>query len=647
VERAVTAPETRLVSQATRESIERFEEYLRRVRDLPRFTYTKLNHGYWEKLQELGDPDSYRAKMWAFLVVDGFRDELAALLRAVPPPDDESFVLGVGIEPYRGSGALAGIPVRPQDVVPLIEAHVPDWRQRDDCFAFRDAAFDGRIAGLFGALRERPNFVVGPAHLAAADEFIRSEHFDFLEIPIEGVHEIRFQVEAELLGRLRGVERPVVLIQAGSMATWLACRLHGTLEAGTVLDLGRALDIVAPEMLLSIHEGEMLRGQLIDVWGDHPAWGRQRRRREQIERLVADEAAAPEAGARPIPFVPTKEVDPAWQERLWALSARQHHWANYGPVSRVLERHIHEALALPATQRVVSAANATLALEAVAAAYDAELGRSTRWVVSAFGFPCTTLGPFAEATILDCTPRGMLDPRLLREVPEGAYDAIVVTNPFGLGENFDWFVDFAEQHGKRLLFDNATAYDMARPWAGRADEVISFHHTKPWGFGEGGVAIVAEGRADLVRAMTNYGLGEPAAAGVRWASNAKLSDAAAGMILGRLATYDDWFGLWRAQYRRIASAAYDRGLQLLGPRHYFPRHLATPASVPIILPEPRPLADLANPWVVVRKYYRPLRDGCEQAQRIFDHIVNVPCHPAMSRLSREELVAFLDFLAGS
>jgi len=643
----VTALEPRIASPATAESRQRFEDYLRRVRDLPRFTYTKLNHGYWEKLQELEQPESYRAKMWSFLVADGFREELAALLAAIPPPHDESFVLGVGVEPYRDSEALAGIPVRPDDVLRILGAQVPDWRQRDDCLAFRDAAFDGRITGLFRALRDRPVFVVGPAHLAAANEFIQAARFTFLEIPIEGVHGIRTQVEADLLGRLQGAARPVVLIQAGSAATWLACRLYRALETGTVLDLGRALDVVAPEVLLSIHEGEMLRGQLVDAWGDHPVWRPHRRRREQIDRLLAAEEAEAEAAARPIPFVPTKEIDPGLQERLWALSTRQHHWANYGPVNRVLEGHVHQALSLPASSRVISAASATLALEAVAAAYDAELGRGTRWVVSAFGFPCTTLGPFAEAVIVDCTPKGVLDPRLLREIPDESYDAIVVTNPFGLGENLEWFVEFAAGRGKRLLFDNATAYDMERPWAGRADEVISFHHTKPWGFGEGGVAIVDERRADLVRAMTNYGLGEAAAAGVRWASNAKLSDAAAGMILGRLATYDDWFGLWRAQYRRLASAAYDRGLQILGPRHYFPRHLATPASVPIILPQARSLADLANPWLVVRKYYKPLREGCAQAQHIFDHIVNVPCHPAVSRLGREELGAFLDFLAGS
>ena len=92
--------------------------------------------------------------------------------------------------------------------------------------------------------------------------------------------------------------------------------------------------------------------------------------------------------------------------------------------------------------------------------------------------------------IVDIDEGGGLD---LSKVPADS-DGIIVTNIFGNVVDIDKYVEWAEKNKKFLVFDNAaTAYTF---YKGKnscnygSGSILSFHHTKPFGFGEGGCIVI-------------------------------------------------------------------------------------------------------------------------------------------------------------
>ncbi len=343
----------------------------------------------------------------------------------------------------------------------------------------------------------------------------------------------------------------------------------------------------------------------------------------------------------PIEFVERKEPD--WDRvQSWLSRSREvNRWANGGPVARALEEAVTELLGLPEDRAVVATASATAAMFALAGAHSHRAGRPLRWVVSAFGFFTTAIGPLDEAIIVDCDRAGLLDQQALAALDPAGYDGVIVTNPFGLHPDWRNFAAFCRDSGKILLYDNAHALlgcDRRLPQA--PDEVVSFHHTKPWGMGEGGCAIVSRQLEGVVRSLINFGVGLDERARP-FASNGKLSDLAAAFALDRLEDLASWSRLYRRQEARIVALAAELGLRPLAPSNPHPR-----SSAALVADLPVDLSGLSGKRFTACKYYRPLADGAATARWLFDRIVNVPCHPGMAALADDQIVPALEEMVG-
>lgn len=320
-------------------------------------------------------------------------------------------------------------------------------------------------------------------------------------------------------------------------------------------------------------------------------------------------------------------------ESLLKVSHDENHWTNFGPVSHLLENEIHKILKLNDTLAVVACSNGTTALHSLVEMYNTIHQRDLKWVVSSYGFYCSHQGPLKDALVVDCNREGMLD---LSLIPDMSFDGMVVTNIFGTRQNLSLYQEFCSQHGKILLGDSATALKAIEHGA---NEIISFHHTKPWGFGEGGCAIVKKEDEKLFRSLINFG-DENGVIGRR-STNAKMSDIAAADILQWLHFLPEIEKECRAQYKRIASLALECGFEILGPAE----HPGIPPNVPLLAP--CPIAHLDNPFVVLRKYYQPL-DNSPVAHDLYSRIINIPCHKEMAELSDDTLITlFQDLLNNS
>lgn len=331
-------------------------------------------------------------------------------------------------------------------------------------------------------------------------------------------------------------------------------------------------------------------------------------------------------------FVEDKELDMTMVGQYLSSSKLANHWSNFGPVASRLEKEIAKALRLSDDLRVVMCSSGTAALHAIIALHETIADKPLRWASSSFGFYTAVQGPLSDAAIVDCDARGMLD---LNQLEPDSIDGFVVTNTFGQADNLDEYYRYAATHGKIMCVDAALSFGSHKHGA---NECISFHHTKPWGFGEGGCAIVASEHEQLLRSLISFGH-EPGLDINRRATNGKISEPSAAFALMRLKHMESLGKQYRELYERIVNAGLAVGLKVLSGVH---QHPGIPASVPFLCPTPR--ADFRHPKIPTGRYYHPLADT-PVAHSIYERIINVPCHPGMKVLSDMDMFEALAHFA--
>ena len=324
-------------------------------------------------------------------------------------------------------------------------------------------------------------------------------------------------------------------------------------------------------------------------------------------------------------YIEEKAISWANIQEILRISAHNNHWTNLDQVTEILQAEIAQRTNLHGGLQVIACSSGTSALHTLVNMHSFIKGRILRWAVSSYGFSCTQQGPLQNATIVDCDQEGMLDLDLLNKIE---FDGIVVTNIFG-SNNLKKYHDYCKEHNKVFIGDSALALDNHH----YANEIISLHHTKPWGMGEGGVAIIEKNRLEKFKSLTNSGLLTDGSH--FWASNCKMSDLAAAFVIHRLRTMSSQSH--REQFSRIARIAGAVGYKVLGQRD----RTDTPASVPLLAP--CPLWNLENPYVKLQKYYRPL-DNSPVANDIYSRMVNFPCHPGIEPMPNEDVTSVLTAL---
>lgn len=344
-----------------------------------------------------------------------------------------------------------------------------------------------------------------------------------------------------------------------------------------------------------------------------------------------------------IPF--TEDKVPDWKrvQQLLTMSTQQKRWANFGPVQNELADLISDAIGLSDDKIVVTASSATSALHALAGSYAECAGRPLVWAVSAFGFFSTRIGPLANhVRIVDCDHSGMLDAAALAALPPDCWDGLIVTDVFGKQPDLAPYLALCESARKPMIIDAAVAFPARRRLPLNVSEIVSFHHTKPWGFGEGGCMIIDRTRETIVRSLLNFGVHIDRSL-ASFAGNGKMSDPAAALIYQRIETMPQWAPDYRSQRQRIATFARGAGLQILVT---LPDSSVTP-HVPVLAPGPVALSDLSEQPFALAKYYPPLDENCLTAVDLYSRMVAVPCHPGMAAVEDVALRRLFCGLAAS
>lgn len=232
-----------------------------------------------------------------------------------------------------------------------------------------------------------------------------------------------------------------------------------------------------------------------------------------------------------------KDIDFDHIKNILDTSIKINQLTNYGPVVLKLESYLRKNLQIDNNKCVIVVANGAIGLHALVNGINMYNNQKMQYVTQAFTFPSAAQGPLEDAIIVDIDDDMGLD---LNELSDKVFDGIVVTNLFGHVVDIDKYVKWTTAHNKILLFDNATVpltYYHGKNSLNYGDGcIISLHHTKPLGYGEGGVIIADIKYEKMIRQCINFGF-NLIDGKVNWNKfglNGKMSEISASFILDYL-----------------------------------------------------------------------------------------------------------------
>ena len=237
-------------------------------------------------------------------------------------------------------------------------------------------------------------------------------------------------------------------------------------------------------------------------------------------------------------WVPNKSIDLEYVNRLLLKCQKTNQFTNNGPNVQDLEKEIRILLEIDESKSVICISNGTHALHACVAAFEMYLNKELTFATQSFTFPASAQGYLKNTKIIDIDSSGSLD---ISQIPKDI-DGIIVTNIFGNVCEIDKYVDWCNNNKKFLIFDNAatpyTQYKGINACNFGNASTISFHHTKPIGFGEGGCVIIDSKYEQYIRRVINFGFEKiPIPLWNRIGSNYKMSDIQAIFILQYLSNF--------------------------------------------------------------------------------------------------------------
>ncbi|WP_027183196.1 sulfotransferase [Desulfovibrio inopinatus] len=639
------------------------------------FSLVKLNHGFWEyrvKVEDqfgitgYDDPEPDIEKLDAFhqeISINfsaQFMAELKVQVRSLPQKTRISFLASVfswkncwRIErtPYCGI----------QRAMKAMRNYVHPETKIGNGLLWKNVTYNNQLHLFIEKIRTRKVFIIGPGYISHFSKFAQLNNAEFIEICSSAAYEKRYDTLKKIQSCYdESVEldkSPVFLFESGDLVSlWFITHLYESCPNATMIDLGQVLNVCNFAYVDGInwftqHRKEVVTAiQTINAnWinDERSYWKPNTEDTNNVIKssLVAagihlllypltkkclDESSQHKPEQR-YGFVENKGIDIVLLQRLLSISRSRNHWANFGPVVELLESTVARILRLPKKRRVVFCKSGTSALYGLVGLEEYKRRRKMKWVVSAFGFLSTKRGPLFDARVVDCDENGFINLAALNEL-KAEIDGVIVTNTFGLHNMWKPLIQFCEENGLALIYDNATAlWGPDRTVSGAPNEIVSFHQTKPWGMGEAGLAVIDAADETTFKAMLNFGVG--AAEGIeRYSGNEKLSDYDAALVLQRLLTIPRWLHGYRLQRRRIVKIAQECGVKILNDE---PNTITN--SVAVLMDHPVTYDDLANDFIPLNKYYAPLESGHKNADYLFSRIVNIPCHPEIAKIDEEKI----------
>lgn len=316
-----------------------------------------------------------------------------------------------------------------------------------------------------------------------------------------------------------------------------------------------------------------------------------------------------------LPFVQSKTLNHDVFKDIIDPSNSTNTFSNYGPVVMELENVAREMLKIDDSKAVIATSSGTTALAAMIQGIRRTTSNKIRRVSTQdFTFGCNSVGPAEGAIVIDIDNSCMIDftdDYLLEDS-----EIVILTNCFG--HLYDTKLVEEKLSDKIVIYDNAaTPYSFVNGVNScnlGVGSFISLHHTKPIGFGEGGVAIIDKQYEHFTRAAVNFGIVDGSFN--EYGGNHKMSEISAAAILqwwgqfeidNLAAKYQDNYYNLRYELRDLDGDFWPHH----GDEEFFPN------CVPFVNRNPTSIEEYKGREV--KKYYKPLR-GFPFSSFVYDRI---------------------------
>lgn len=333
-----------------------------------------------------------------------------------------------------------------------------------------------------------------------------------------------------------------------------------------------------------------------------------------------------------INWIPNKKINQKRVNQFMKKSIETGQFTNNGPNIKLLEKIIREKLQIDESKAVIAVTNGSVALHALASSIEYFENKKIQWATQSFTFPPSAQGTLSNAKIVDIDSEGGLD---LNELDE-TIDGIIITNIFGNIVDIEKYEKWTKNNNKFLIFDNAatpfTFYKGKSCCNYGNGSTISFHHTKPLGFGEGGAIIVDKKYEKNIRSLNNFGIGLTENYWVREGNNNKMSDISAIYIIQYLDNFDKIIKKHKMLYKYFKEQIEKHKLKIkLFPSFHDDDNIM--ASCFCLLfdgyNDNIRLKILDND-IFCRKYYHPLKET-KNTVDIYNKILCLPCNVDMTK----------------
>lgn len=298
---------------------------------------------------------------------------------------------------------------------------------------------------------------------------------------------------------------------------------------------------------------------------------------------------------------------------------------NYGPNVKKLEHIIRNKFHIDDNKSIIVTNNGSSALQTLALGINKYENNNlnSKWVTQSFTFVSSNQGFLYDSKIIDIDDDYFLD---LEKVPNDCV-GIIVTNIFGNICNIEKYTSWCQKNNKFLIFDSAatplTFYKNKNNLNYGNGAIISFHHTKALGFGEGGAIIVDKKYEKIIRELINF---KTNITYDIYGNNFKMSDINSTFIIEHLKNLDVILSNNKILYKYFLNKIKDFDYITLY-RKYYDDDKIFISLIPLIIKNDCELfkKKLEEENVFCKKYYKPLDDAIN-SNNLFEKVLCIPLH---------------------
>lgn len=333
-------------------------------------------------------------------------------------------------------------------------------------------------------------------------------------------------------------------------------------------------------------------------------------------------------------WIAKKNIDYKLVNSLLEKCIESNQFTNGGPNTKLLEDYIKNKMKIDDTKSVIVVTNGAVALHCLTSAISYNEKKNIKWATQSFTFPPSAQSNLSNIDIIDIDLYGGIDLTKIHDSING----LIITNIFGNIVDVKKYTEWAKKRNGYVIFDNAatayTFYEEKNVLNYGNGCTISFHHTKPFGFGEGGAIIVDKKYEREVRCLNNFGIGLTENYWVKEGNNNKMSEISAVYILQYLInnfdtivkTTHELYDYFKEKIKKNNITEYK-----LFPS--FHSDIIVPSCISILF-EKDGINDIVIDKLIknnisARKYYHPL-DNSKNANLIYSRIVCIPCNCDMN-----------------